>query len=86
MTVAHEPCKPKQLHAVLLPYPANGHSIPLLHLPKRLQSIGVVVTFANTYNHLFKEHFRTLDGLDSTIRAVSLGVPSPDWVGLESLP
>ncbi|KAG0606959.1 hypothetical protein M758_9G182500 [Ceratodon purpureus] len=86
MTVAHEPCKSKRLHAVLLPYPAKGHSIPLLHLAKRLHSMGVVVTFANTYNHLSEEDLRSCDGLHSAIRVVLLGVPSPEWVGLESLP
>lgn len=48
--------------------------------------MGMVITFANTYNHLSKEHFRTLDGLDSSIRVVPLGVPSPEWAELESLP
>lgn len=78
--------KPK-LHVVVLPYPAKGHSIPFLHFAKRLHSMDVVVTFVNTFNHLSKEHFRTLDGLQDsgTMRVVPLGV-TPKDEGAGSLP
>lgn len=77
----------RQLHAVVLPYPAKGHSIPLLHFAKRLHSMDVVVTFVNTFNHLSREHFGTLDGLDdSSMRVVPLGVSPPEGEGSGSLP
>uniref|UniRef100_R7W5F0 Glycosyltransferase n=1 Tax=Aegilops tauschii TaxID=37682 RepID=R7W5F0_AEGTA len=39
-------------HAVLIPYPAQGHVTPLLHLAKVLHSRGFYVTFVNSeYNH-----------------------------------
>jgi len=82
-----EPRGKRQLHAVVLPYPAKGHSIPLLHFAKRLHSMDVVVTFVNTFNHLSKEHFRTLDGLGgSSMRVVPLGVTPPEGEGHQSLP
>lgn len=78
---------PRPLHVVVLPYPAKGHSIPLLHFAKRLHGMGVVVTFVNTFSHLAREHFRTLDGLDiSAIRVVPLGVPPAEGEGEGGLP
>lgn len=80
-------CIEKLLHVVVLPYPAKGHSIPLLHFAKRLHSMGVMVTFVNTFSHLAREHFRTLEGLDrSTMRVVPLGVPPREGEGTSSLP
>jgi len=77
----------RPLHVVVLPYPAKGHSIPLLHFAKRLHGMGVVVTFVNTFSHLSREHFRTLDGLDiSAIRVVPLGVPPAEGEGEGGLP
>jgi hypothetical protein len=39
-------------HAVLVPYPAQGHVTPLLQLAKVLHARGFFVTFVNTeYNH-----------------------------------
>ncbi|XP_047077994.1 7-deoxyloganetin glucosyltransferase-like [Lolium rigidum] len=39
-------------HAVLIPYPAQGHVTPLLHLAKVLHARGFFVTFVNSeYNH-----------------------------------
>ncbi|KAI4963625.1 hypothetical protein ZWY2020_011276 [Hordeum vulgare] len=39
-------------HAVLIPYPAQGHVTPLLNLAKVLHSRGFYVTFVNSeYNH-----------------------------------
>lgn len=76
-----------KLHVVVLPYPAKGHSIPLLHFAKRLHSMDVVVTFVNTFSHLSRAHFRTLDVLESsTMRVVPLGVPPPEGEGTGNLP
>jgi hydroquinone glucosyltransferase len=49
------------LHAIILPYPARGHSIPLLHFAKHLHSLGVTVTYVNVFNHLSKDVFDMLD-------------------------
>lgn len=64
--------KPEQLHVIFLPFPAKGHSLPMLHFAKQLHSAGVMVTFVNSYNHLSSQHFRDLD---STIQIESLGEP-----------
>lgn len=40
-------------HAVVIPFPAQGHVIPLMQLSKRLANHGVKITFVNTeYNHM----------------------------------
>jgi hydroquinone glucosyltransferase len=49
------------LHVIILPYPARGHSIPLLHFAKHLHSLGVTVTYVNVFNHLSKDVFDTVD-------------------------
>ncbi len=49
------------LHAIILPYPARGHSIPLLHFAKHLHSLGVTVTYVNVFNHLSNDVFDMLD-------------------------
>lgn len=42
----------KKPHAVLVPYPAQGHVTPMLKLAKLLHSIGFHITSVNTeYNH-----------------------------------
>ena len=74
MTVALDGAKKERLHAVVLPYPARGHSIPLLHFAERLHAMGVTVTFVNAFNHLSEEVFRSLKGLEHTsMRVVPLG-------------
>jgi hypothetical protein len=66
--------KSQRLHAVVLPYPAKGHSIPLLHFAERLDAMGVTVTFVNAFNHLSEEVFRSLIGLEhASMRVVALG-------------
>ncbi|TKW40015.1 hypothetical protein SEVIR_1G218000v4 [Setaria viridis] len=43
---------PMAPHALLLPYPAQGHVIPLMELAHRLLDRGFAVTFVNTeFNH-----------------------------------
>ncbi|CAN5963980.1 unnamed protein product, partial [Sphagnum jensenii] len=49
------------LHVIILPYPARGHSIPLLHFAKHLHSLGVTVTYVNVFNHLSKDVFDMVD-------------------------
>lgn len=74
MTVALDGGKSQRLHAVVLPYPARGHSIPLLHFAERLQAMGVAVTFVNAFNDLSEEVFRSLKGLQhASMRVVPLG-------------
>lgn len=74
MTVALDGAKHQRLHAVVLPYPAKGHSIPLLHFAERLRAMGVTVTFVNVFNHLSEEVFRSLKGVEHTsMRVVPLG-------------
>ena len=55
-------------HAVLIPYPAQGHVRPLLQLAKVLHSRGFFVTYVNTeYSHrrlLRSRGADALDGLD----------------------
>ncbi|CAN6333676.1 unnamed protein product [Urochloa humidicola] len=42
---------PRQ-HALIIPYPAQGHVIPLLELAHALVDRGFIVTFANSeFNH-----------------------------------
>ncbi|KAK1292280.1 UDP-glycosyltransferase 83A1 [Acorus calamus] len=44
------PPRPSPLpHAVVLPYPAQGHVIPLMELSHRLVDSGFSVTFVNTH-------------------------------------
>ncbi|KAI5060671.1 hypothetical protein GOP47_0025091 [Adiantum capillus-veneris] len=39
-------------HAVVMPWPGQGHINPLLHLSKRLAALGFCITFVNTdYSH-----------------------------------
>jgi hypothetical protein len=78
----------KRLHVVVLPFPAKGHSIPLLQFSSRLHSMGVVVTFVNTFSHLSKEHFRTIEALVDIrgIRVMPLGVLPAEGEGRGGLP
>jgi hypothetical protein len=43
---------PPPPHAVLFPYPAQGHINPMMHLARKLLADGFFITFINTdYNH-----------------------------------
>ncbi|KAJ6811706.1 7-deoxyloganetin glucosyltransferase-like [Iris pallida] len=54
-------------HVVLLPYPAQGHITPMLHLSKVLHSNGFYITFVNTdYNHRRMLRSRGSDSLAGT--------------------
>ncbi|KAF2321754.1 hypothetical protein GH714_002125 [Hevea brasiliensis] len=40
--------KPKKPHAIVIPYPLQGHVIPTVHLALKLASQGFTITFINT--------------------------------------
>ncbi|CAH8361262.1 unnamed protein product [Eruca vesicaria subsp. sativa] len=70
------------LHALLIPYPFQGHVNPFVHLAIKLASQGITVTFVNTlYNHhqinsgdIFAG-VRSESGLDIRYATVSDGLP-----------
>ncbi|XP_057821771.2 UDP-glycosyltransferase 83A1 isoform X1 [Cryptomeria japonica] len=41
-------CKDKIPHALLIPFPAQGHINPMVHLARKLASDGFLITFLNT--------------------------------------
>lgn len=64
-------------HAVIFPFPAKGHSIPVLHFARQLSALGVTVTFVNAFDHIEPKDFKAVEGLDK-IRVVGLGgLPQP---------
>ncbi|EXB38440.1 UDP-glycosyltransferase 85A1 [Morus notabilis] len=83
---------PKKPHAVLIPFPAQGHVNPFMQLAKLLHSRGFHITFVNTeFNHrrlirskgpdfgngLLDFSFETIpDGLPSSDRDATQDVPS----------
>ncbi|KAJ7968232.1 Glycosyltransferase [Quillaja saponaria] len=71
-------------HAVLIPYPAQGHINPMLKLAKLLHFKGFYITFVNTeFNHkrlLKSRGFNSLDGLpDFQFQTIPDGLP-PTYV------
>uniref|UniRef100_A0A1J3CEY9 Glycosyltransferase n=1 Tax=Noccaea caerulescens TaxID=107243 RepID=A0A1J3CEY9_NOCCA len=74
--------KHHHLHALLIPYPFQGHVNPFVHLAIKLASQGITVTFVNThYNHhqinsgdIFAG-VRSESGLDIRYATVSDGLP-----------
>ncbi|KQK01833.1 7-deoxyloganetin glucosyltransferase [Brachypodium distachyon] len=65
-------------HAVLIPYPAQGHVTPLLHLAKVLHARGFYITFVNSeYNHRRLVRSRG---------AASLSLPATDGFRFETMP
>ncbi|XP_029123857.1 7-deoxyloganetin glucosyltransferase isoform X2 [Elaeis guineensis] len=67
-------------HAVVIPYPAQGHVTPLLHLAKVLHSRGFCITYVNTvYNHQRLLRSRGADALDGVkdfhFEAIPDGLP-----------
>ncbi|KAI5442823.1 hypothetical protein KIW84_011737 [Lathyrus oleraceus] len=76
----------KKPHAVLIPYPAQGHINPLFKLAKLLHFKGFHITFVNTeYNHkrLLKSRGpKAFDGLiDFTFETIPDGLTSMDGDG-----
>jgi len=73
-------------HAVLIPYPVQGHINPLIKVAKILHLRGFHITFVNTeYNHkrLLKSRGpNAFDGFtDFTFEAIPDGLPSIDGDG-----
>ncbi|WCJ25600.1 UDP-Glycosyltransferase superfamily protein [Euphorbia peplus] len=66
-------------HVLIIPYPAQGHVTPLMHLSHRLTNLGFRITFVNTeFNH--KRVISAANHpMDSLINLVSI----PDGLGLE---
>lgn len=71
-----------QPHVVILPFPAKGHSIPVLHFARQLSALGVTITFVNAFDHIEPKDFKQVEGLDK-LRVVGLGgLPQPgDEIG-----
>ncbi|KAJ3673841.1 hypothetical protein LUZ60_005833 [Juncus effusus] len=64
-------------HALVLPWPAQGHIIPLMHLSHFLSNHGFKITFVNTeHNHNRIVRARNMSDLDQ-IRMISI----PDGFG-----
>nr|AYC63483.1 UDP-glycosyltransferase [Scoparia dulcis] len=78
-------------HAVLIPYPAQGHIAPLLKLAKILHSKGFYITFVNTeFNHNRLVRARgpeSVKGLaDFQFRAIPDGLPPSDKDATQDIP
>lgn len=78
-------------HAVCVPYPAQGHITPILHVAKLLYSRGFHITFVNTeFNHkrLLKSRGPTsLDGLPSfRFETIPDGLPPSDSDAAQDIP
>ena len=56
-------------HVLVVPYPAQGHIIPLLELSNRLAQHGFDVTFVNT-QHIDEKVKNAMSLMDSKIRVV----------------
>ncbi|XP_028800808.1 7-deoxyloganetin glucosyltransferase-like [Neltuma alba] len=72
----------KKPHAVLIPYPAQGHINPMLKLAELLLFRGFFITFINTeFNHkrlLKSRGLKVLDGLpDFRFETIPDGLPPP---------
>ncbi|XP_008808010.2 UDP-glycosyltransferase 85A5-like [Phoenix dactylifera] len=70
-------------HAVVIPFPAQGHVTPLLHLAKVLHSRGFHITYINTiYNHQRLLRSRGADSLNGSrdfhFEAIPDGLPPPE--------
>ncbi|CAI9765374.1 unnamed protein product [Fraxinus pennsylvanica] len=78
-------------HAVVIPYPAQGHIAPVLKLAKLLHFRGFFITFVNTeYNHNRLARSRgpeSVKGLeDFQFRAIPDGLPSSDKDATQDIP
>ncbi|GAB2214942.1 hypothetical protein Drorol1_Dr00019311 [Drosera rotundifolia] len=75
--------KTKKLHAICIPYPAQGHIIPMMKLAKLLQTMGFHIMFVHTehnHRHLLKSRGpETLDSLPSfKFVTIRVGLPRTD--------
>jgi len=78
-------------HAVMIPYPAQGHVTPMLQLAKLLHARGFHVTFVNNeFNH--RRHLRArgpaaLDGAPGfRFAAIDDGLPPCDADATQDVP
>lgn len=79
--------KPKKPHAIVIPYPLQGHVIPTVHLALKLASQGFTITFINSesiHHQTSKAQAKTgvelfakvrESGLDIRYTTVSDGLP-----------
>ncbi|XP_077245750.1 7-deoxyloganetin glucosyltransferase-like [Tasmannia lanceolata] len=77
-------------HAVLIPYPAQGHINPMMQLAKLLHSKGFYITFVHTeFNHSRMLKSRGLDSLkgldDFQFETIPDGLPPPDHDGTQDI-
>ncbi|KAL3843764.1 hypothetical protein ACJIZ3_001167 [Penstemon smallii] len=80
-----------QPHAVLIPYPAQGHIAPVLKLAKLLHSKGFYITFVNTeFNHNRLVRARgpeSVSGLDGfQFKTIPDGLPASDKDATQDIP
>eukprot|EP00253_Pinus_taeda_P031590 PITA_31590 len=70
---------PEPLHAVVLPYPTQGHITPMMQFAKNLASKGVIVTFVNTHHRhqqITKANSRTAEQDDAIEQEARLDIRS----------
>ncbi|KAL2460420.1 UDP-glycosyltransferase 85A2 [Abeliophyllum distichum] len=78
-------------HAVVIPYPAQGHIAPMLKLAKLLHFRGFFITFVNTeYNHSRLVRSRGTDSVkgleDFQFRTIPDGLPLSDKDATQDIP
>uniref|UniRef100_A0A0E0KP15 Glycosyltransferase n=1 Tax=Oryza punctata TaxID=4537 RepID=A0A0E0KP15_ORYPU len=88
---APAPATRRQHHAVMVPYPAQGHVTPMLKLAKLLHARGFHVTFVNTeFNHrrlLPSRGAAALDGLPGfRFATIPDGLPRSDADATQDIP
>ncbi|EPS63474.1 hypothetical protein M569_11308, partial [Genlisea aurea] len=78
-------------HAVLIPYPAQGHISPVLRLAKLLHSSGFFITFVNTeFNHSRLIRARGPESISGTedfqFRTIPDGLPPTEKEATQDIP
>ncbi|PRQ48636.1 putative 7-deoxyloganetin glucosyltransferase [Rosa chinensis] len=81
----------KKLHAVCVPFPAQGHVNPLMQLAKLLHSRGFHITFVNTeFNHRRLIRSRGSDSIkglpDFQFQTIPDGLPLSDKDATQEVP
>ncbi|XP_031251695.1 linamarin synthase 2-like [Pistacia vera] len=82
---------PTKPHAVLIPYPAQGHVTPMMQLAKLLHSKGFHITYVNTeFNHkrlIRSRGSNALKGLpDFQFKTIPDGLPPSDRDATQDIP